>query len=135
MEKIKLKRGRTLIKQNKLIDDEILEIEETVNTNETEQNKLIDDYEMLEVEETENINKIKNKTCDNIFTNDFVMVKFQTIKGNPKSYISQVTVIDGNEYTCQFLRQNTQMTGFYCFPYVTDEATVSIQEIIKKMKI
>lgn len=141
---------------NKLIDYEMLEIEETENKNvteqnklivdceileieETKQNKLIDNYKMIEIKETENktanINKIKNKTCNNIFINDFVMVQFESIKGNPKLYIGQVSEIDGNEYTCQFLRKNSKMTGFYCFPYVIDEATVSIQEIIKKMKI
>lgn len=49
-------------------------------------------------------------------------------------FIGQVTEIEENEYTCKFLRKNNQMTGFYCFPFIIDEA-ISRKQIVKKMVV
>lgn len=77
----------------------------------------------------------KNQIIDNINIYYFIMVEFNTLKRNKEIFIGQVFEIDGNEYNCKFLRKNIQMSGFYCFPFIIDEATVAIQQNVKKMKI
>lgn len=70
-----------------------------------------------------------------IKVDDFVKAQFKTIKGTFQEYIGQVCEISGTEYNCRFLRKNIQLTGFYCFPFVMDEAIVSCDEIIKKLTV
>ncbi|KAE9528775.1 hypothetical protein AGLY_012350 [Aphis glycines] len=111
-----------------------------IKINNNDKNILNKDDYMMVTHETEynNINKTEeklNKKCDKINVNDFVMVKFQTIKKNIEMYIVQVTDIEENKYTCIFLRKNNQMTGFYCFPFIIDEAGISREQIIKKMVV
>lgn len=108
-----------------------------------------DDDIMMVIDETELNNKVqniydndddikhkteKNNKCD-IIVDDFVMVKFETIKKNIEMFIGQVSEIDQNDYTCKFLRKNNKMTGFYCFPFIIDEATITKEHIVKKMVI
>lgn len=107
-------------------DDDIIDETECNNINKTEKYSTPTDYK------TE---KKKKKKCDKIIVNDFVMVKFETIKKNIEMFIGQVTEIEENEYTCKFLRKNNQMTGFYCFPFIIDEATISRKQIVKKMVV
>jgi len=75
----------------------------------------------------------QNQYAVNFETNDFVLVKFETLKGNFEEYVGQISDFDGEEITCKFLRKS--MSGYYVFPFIIDEATVTRNQIIRRLKL
>lgn len=77
----------------------------------------------------------QNQYAINFEINDFVLVKFETLKGNFEEYVGQISEIDGEETTCKFLRKSKSMSGYYVFPFIIDEATVTRNQIIRRLKL
>lgn len=64
---------------------------------------------------------------------NFILVKFETVKGNFEEYVGQVSDIEGEEITCKFLRKSKGMKGYYVFPFIIDEASVTRDQIIRRL--
>ncbi|CAI6357713.1 unnamed protein product [Macrosiphum euphorbiae] len=77
----------------------------------------------------------QNQYAINFETHDFVLVKFETLKGNFEEFVGQISEIDGEEITCKFLRKSKSMSGYYVFPFIIDEATVTRNQIIRRLKL
>lgn len=113
-------------------NEEELNTDTEINTNVTELNKNNENnYETEEIYETVNINNLK--------IDDFVKVKFETVRGNFEEYVGQITEIEEDNLLererTSFLRKNQSMRGCFSFPFITDEAYVGKDQVIKKLKV
>jgi len=63
------------------------------------------------------------------------LVKFETFKGNFEEYVGQISEIDGEEITCKFLRKSKSMSGYHVFLCIIDEASVTKNQIIRRLKL
>lgn len=122
-------------------EDEPCETEHNQNTElnyETEQNQNIElNYETEQ-------NKNTDMNCDeteininNLQVDDFVRIKFETIKSNFEDieYIGQITEIEEENLKCRFLRKSQSMKGFFVFQFIIDEAYVDTDQVVKKLKV
>lgn len=55
--------------------------------------------------------------------------------GKFEEYIGQIIEIESQNILCRFLRRSQRMLGCFAFPFIIDEAYVSIDQIVKKLKI
>lgn len=106
----------------------------------------------MEYEQTMNEDNIPKNNDDNIDLNqegesgnfivhdfkteEFVLVKLTTTKGNSKLYVAKILEIDmiSKELTCSFLRKSQKVNNSYLFPDEEDRSIVELTEIVKKLK-
>lgn len=73
---------------------------------------------------------------ENLKTNDFILAEFETVKGNKAEFVGQIIMKqDSGFFSSRFLRKSQKINGYYSFPFVIDEASVSSDQIIKKITV
>jgi len=119
-----------------LNNEEELNPNTELNPNETELNTISEkNYETEENDETEENSETAIININNLKVDDFVKVKFETIRSNFEEYMGQITEIEEENILCQFLRKSQSMRGCYSFPFIIDEAYVTLDQVVKKLKV
>lgn len=138
-----IKAGCSVTEQNMLVDDEI---ENEINIESERENVTARDIETENTSEMNIDTEIQTLTdgntgtedllIENLKTDDFILTEFETVKGNKAEFVGQIIMKeDSGFFSCRFLRKSQKMSGYYSFPFVIDEASVSSDQIIKKMTI